>query len=282
MVFDRSPDEMFRDATQNAVDVLKTAIEGAKSAIGEVSDIIKTGDNTLRDLDDALTGGRPRFGEMPQETFMNVLEMLHGTLEDAREKQSATSTTVVQKARSILNRINDVEPPWRQPPMGMNTVSDVFRAALRDLRGSQSLIKLAQGQGSLDDLKGLSEWADDLKGRLSKVEGAAESMVSPAQGEAPKAKPAAEKTKPKAKRAKKDTTPKKKGDPKAVAFAQAVAEEYGDDKVKGWAQDFAEGKISESQWVSRLTSHAAASRNDIDDVVARAEARMAREQDANG
>jgi hypothetical protein len=274
MVFDRSPGEMFRDVAQNAMDALKTAIGGAKTAIGEVSDIIKTGDSTLRDLDDALAGGRPRFGEMPQETFMNVLEMLHGTLEDAREKQSATSATVVQKAREILNRINDVEPPWRQPPMGMNTLSDVFRAALRDLRGSTSLIKLAQGQGSLDDLKGLSDWADDLKGRLNKVEGLTEKAISP--------KPAAaEPSKPKAKKPKKDTTPKKKGDPKAVAFALAVAEEYGDEKVKGWAQEFSDGKISEAQWVSRLSNHAAASRANIDDVISRAEARVAREQDAN-
>lgn len=274
MVFDRSPDEMFRDVTQNALDVFKTAVEGAKTAIGGVSEMIKSGDSTLKELDDALTGGRPKFGEQPQETFTNVLEMLHGTLEDAREKQSADSASVVQKAREILSRINQVEPAWRPAPMGMNTLSDVFRGALRDLRGSSSLLRLAQGQGTIDDLKGLSEWADDLKKRLEKVQNA------PAAAEAP-ATPAAAPSKAKAKKPKKDTTPKAKPDDQAVTFALAVAEEYGDAKVKGWAQEFAKGKISEAQWQSRLTNHAAADRENIDDVIERALARVAREQNGD-
>jgi hypothetical protein len=65
-----------------------------------------------------------------------------------------------------------------------------------------------------------------------------------------------------------------------VRLALAVAEEYGDDKVKGWAQEFAGGKISEQQWISRFTTHAAAERGNIDDVLARAEQRMAREDNA--
>jgi len=65
--------------------------------------------------------------------------------------------------------------------------------------------------------------------------------------------------------------------PPDVSFALAVAEEYGDPKVKGWAQELADGKISEKQWVSRLTSHAAATRKNLDDVMTRVEQRIAGE-----
>jgi hypothetical protein len=279
MVFDRRPDELFADVVQQGVESFKAVIDGVKVAIGGVSEAIRTGDETLRGLDDALTGGRPKFGETPQESFMSVLDMLHGTLEDAREKQSAEAASVVQKSRQILARINEVEPAWRQGPMGMRTMSDVFRAALRDLRASNSLIRLAQGQGTLDDLKGLSEWADELKGRVDKVTASTESVIAPAAPEtAQEPKPAAP-AKSKAKKPKKDTTPKKKPDDESVKFALAVAEEYGDSKVKEWAQEFAKGKISEAQWQGRLTSHAASSRDNLDDVLERALARVAREKD---
>jgi hypothetical protein len=288
MVFDHSPDEIFREVVQRGLDTFKSAIEGAKGAIGDISAVIRTGDETLRDLDDALTGGRPKFGEPPQETFTNILEMLHGTLADAREKQSAAAASVVQKSREILNRINLVEPAWRPGPMSMTTMNDVFRGAMRDLRASNSLIRLAQGQGTLDDLKGLSDWADDLKGRLNQVTDKTEAVIAPAasestsaESEKPNATRRAAPSKPRAKKAKKDTTPKSKADPQAVTFALAVAEEYGDNKVKEWAQEFADGKISEAQWQSRLTNHAAAVRDNLDDVFERALARVAKERDAN-
>jgi hypothetical protein len=272
MVFDRRPEEVFADVVERSIETFKNAIEG-------VSQLIRNGESTIRELDDALTGGRPRFGETPQETFAAVLDMLHGTLEDAREKQSTEAASVVQKAREILNRINQVEPAWRPGPMGMTTASDVFRAALRDLRASNSLIRLAQGAGTLDDLKSLSVWADDLKGRLDNVTKKAEEVLS-APATAAQESPAAPPAKAKPKRTKKNTKPKGKPDPDAVKFALAVAEEYGDNRVKTWAQEFADGKISEAQWQSRLTNHAAAVRDNLDDVLDRAVERVAREKDA--
>ncbi len=267
MVFEQRPDEIFSDVVSRGLETIKNTISG-------VTDIIRSGDETLRELDDALTGSRPRFGETPQETFTNVLDMLHGTLEEAKEQRSANVDTVVQKARGILTRINEAEPAWRPAPLGRETPSQLFRAALRDLRGSNSMIRLAQGAGTLDDLNGLAKWADDLKGRIDQLRQpvAPEAAPQPAKASTPKAP---------TKKSKKDTTPKAAPEADAVRFAQAVAEEYGGDEVKGWAKDFSDGKISEKQWISRLTTHAAAKKDSIEDILEKANQRIAREDNAN-
>jgi len=158
--------------------------------------------------------------------------------------------------------------------MSERTASDSFRLALRDLRGSNSLVRLAQGRGTVEDLNGLAGWADDLKTRI-------DSMKSPASSQKVQASSPSETTRPKAKKTKKDTTPKTTPNPDEVRFAHAVAEEYGDNKVKGWAKEYADGKISEQQWVSRLTTHAAGERESLDEILERANQRIARENDAN-
>jgi len=281
MVFERRPDEIFADVVERGLTTFKATIEG-------VSQVIRTGDSTIRELDDALTGSRPKFGETPQESFLNVLDMLNGTLEDAREKQSASAPSVVQKAREILGRINASEPAWRPGPSSRTTPTDLFRAALRDLRASNSMIRMAQGSGTLDDLDGLSTWADDVKGRIEQMRpslAAPQQTITPDKAVGP---PVTSAAKAKVKKVKKDTTPKPKTQPDevelhkiAVRFAQAVAEEYGDTKVKDWAKEFADGKISEAQFQSRLMTKAAAERDDIEDVLARANERIAREDNAN-
>jgi hypothetical protein len=266
MVFDRRPEELFTEVVSRGLETLKTTIDG-------FTEVIRAGDETIRELDGALTGNQPRFGETPQETFMNVLDMLHGTLEDAREKQSATVPSVVQKARQILTRINQAEPEWRPGPLGRETPSQIFRAALRDLRASNSIIKLAQGAGTLDDLKSLSDWADDVKARIDSLQHQQVPQQRPETTKIPGPKVSAKKPK-------KDTTPKTAPEPDGVRFALAVAEEYGDSKVKGWAKEYADGKISEQQWISRLTTHAAAEKDNIDDILERANKRLAREENA--
>lgn len=273
MVFEQRPDELFGEAIKRGLDTLKTTIDG-------VSHVIRTSDETIRELDDALTGSRPKFGETPKESFLNVLDMLHGTLEDAQEKGSTSAASVVQKSREILARINAMEPAWRQGPLSRETPADLFRTAVRDLRASNSMIRMAQGTGTLDDLKGLSAWADDVKERIEQTKptpGTVKPKPSPKKVEVPQPEEA---PKAKAKKPKKDTTPKATPLPDDVRLALAVAEEYGDDKVKGWAKELSDGKISEPQWITRLTTHAAAERDNIDDILERANQRIAREGNA--
>jgi len=156
--------------------------------------------------------------------------------------------------------------------------------SLRDLRGSQYLLRLAQGSGTLDDLDSLTKWADEISDRVGKTQqviAQPKPSVTPVEAaseprEAVLVPVPVEKPKSTAKK-KRDTTPKNKANPEDIAFAHAVAEEMGDNKVKGWAQEFADGKLSEKQWISRLTNHAAAARETLDDVFARATERMAKE-----
>ena len=275
MVNEERPEEVLANVVRTGLETFKSAIEG-------VTSIIRTGDGALRDLDGALTGAPPSVAATPEEAFLEVVALMQGALQEAKEHGAATTPAVTQRAREILSRVTRQEPAWRPGPSIIKTANDVFRSALRDLRASQELFKLAQGTGSLDDLENLSKWAGDVSGRLDKLQiviaqpkpSAVQPAPTAASPEAPEAPPLPA-TPPQPKKAKRKTTPKKKGNPEAIAFAQAVAEELGNNKVKGWAQEFADGKISESQWINRLTTHASATRDNLDDVFNRAAAHMA-------
>jgi len=267
---------------QQAVDVVRRGIETFQALIGGVTAAIRAGDGTIKDLDSALTGRLASNPGSPEESFLEVVALMQAAAEEARQSGSATSASVVQRAREMLARATREEPAWRPAPSVIRTANDVFRTALRDLRASQNLLRLAQGTGSLDDLEQLSAWAGEVTDRLTKMQ---QMIAQPKPGLAtteanpttePNPAPAAPTTR---KRRKKSTTPK--ASPEDIAFARAVAEELGDAKVKSWAQEFADGRISEKQWISRLTSHAASSRETLDDVFARAQERMARDAGAN-
>lgn len=262
MVLDKRPDELFAEVLQRGLSTFKEVVEG-------VSTTIRTGDSALKEIDDALTGSKPRFGETPQETFTNVMTMLEGTLLEAKEKGSAGAPTVTQRARDVLARINAVEPPWRPGPSTIRTVSDMFRSALRDLRASNSLIRLAQGTGKLEDLDGLSKWAEDLNARLEQLKAPASPQEAPAPaGEAPA--PA------KTKKAKKDTALKTKPNSvnsSASVFARAMAEVMGDDQVAKWASQVEAGEITEDRFIDLWGSRVEKSKLDAEELLSKAKTR---------
>ncbi len=279
---------------EHVAGVVRGAIETFQTLLGGVTDLIRAGDSTVKDLDSALTGSPSAGPSTPEQSFLEVVALMQAAMVEAGEAGSASAPAVVQRAREILGRVSREEPAWRPAPSVIRTVNDVFRTALRDLRASQDLVKLAQGNGTLDDLEKLSQWADDLTDRLAKTQkivaqpkpskeppvpaasapGSVESSSS-ISSSAPEAEPAPA---PQARKPRKrSTTPKAKGNPEDIAFAQAVAAELGDTKVNGWAQDLADGKISEKQWITRLTTHAAASRDSLEDVFARATERVTRD-----
>jgi hypothetical protein len=270
------PDEKILEIAQTGIGAFRSMIDG-------VTSIIRAGDHTLRDLDSALTGGPAPESYTPEQSFMEIAALLQATMVEAQTRGSVTEPAITQRAREILAKVNKTEPSWRPAPAMIKSVNDIIRMALRDLRGSANLINLAAGQGTIDDLDQLTKWADDLSLRITQTrevvaqpkplpvpEPAAPQVSQPVFTPAVTA-PVEEK--PKRKR---NTAPKKKPNPEDVAFAKAVAEEMGDTKVKDWADQFANGKISEKQWISRLTNHAAASRETLDDVFARATQRMAK------
>lgn len=276
MVMEDRPDKVLAD-------IIRTGMETFKSAVEGITSVIRSGDSTIKELDSALTGGPSPESSNPEQAFLEVAALLQATMEEARSKGSANNPGVVQRSREILGKVTKAEPAWRPAPSMIRGVNDLIRMALRDLRGSEYLLRLAQGTGTLDDLESLTKWADELSDRAGKtrqVIAQPKPYITPSEPVLEPQEPVlvpvpVEKPKSKAKK-KRDTTPKNKANPEDVAFAHAVAEEMGDNKVKGWAQDFADGKISEKQWISRLTNHAAATRESLDDIFARATQRTAK------
>jgi len=278
MVSDKRPDEVLTDLARIGIDTFKRFTEG-------VTEVLRTGDVAIKDLDSALTGGPTPVTELAEQSYLEIVALIQAATQETKEHGSATAPAVVQRAREILGRVTRAEPAWRPGPSMIKTLNDAFRIALRDLRASQSLLKLAGGQGGLDDLESLTKWADEFSDRIDKTQKVLAQPKRPREQPAPTTTEAAAPQPetppplpmPAPKRKKRDTTPKNKGNPEDIAFAQAIAEEMGDTKVKGWANDFADGKISEKQWISRLTSHSAGTRDTLDDVFARAQERMARD-----
>lgn len=264
-------------------DIVRTGLETFKSAVEGITSVIRTGDSTIKDLDGALTGGPAPESSNPEQSFLEVVALMQSAMEEARSKGTATAPAVIQRSREILGKVTKAEPVWRPGPVMVRTINDVIRMALRDLRGSEHLLKLAQGTGTLQDLESLTTWADQLTDRVDKTQRVVAqpkpSLKPPetiSETQEPVLVPVpVSASKPKSKK-KRDTTPKNKANPQDIAFAMAVAEEMSDNKVKEWAQQFADGKISEKQWVSRLTNHASASQESLDDVFARATERMAK------
>jgi len=277
MVMEDRPDKVLADIVRTGMETFKSAIEG-------ITSVIRTGDYTIRDLDSALTGGPSPESSNPEQAFLEVTALMQAAMEEAKSKGSANNPGVVQRSREILGKVTKAEPAWRLAPSMIRGVNDIIRMALRDLRGSEYLLRLAQGTGTLEDLESLTKWADELYDRANKTQqviAQPKPTIAPVETASEPQEPVlvtVPVSKPKAKAKKKrDTTPKQKANPEDVAFAQAVAEEMGDDKVKGWAQEFSDGKISEKQWISRLTNHASASRESLDDIFTRATERLAKE-----
>ena len=277
MVSDNRPDKVLADVVRTGIETFKSVIEG-------VTSVIRAGDGTIRDLDSALTGAPAPESSNPEQSFIEVVALMQAAMEEAKAKGTANNPGVVQRSKEILGKVTRAEPAWRPGPAMIRTVNDVIRTSLRDLRGSQYLLRLVQGSGTLDDLDNLTKWADEISERVGMTR---EVIAQPKPSLMPVA-PATEpqeavlvpvpvpKTKATTKK-KRNTTPKKKANPEDIAFAKAVAEEMGDTKVKEWADQFESGKISEKQWISRLTNHASSSRDSLDDVFARATERMAKE-----
>jgi len=279
MVSDKRPDEVLTDLARTGIDTFKRFADG-------VTSILRTGDAAVKDLDSALTGGPAPVTELAEQSYLEVVALVQAATQEAKEHGSATAPAVVQRAREILGRVTRAEPAWRPGPSMVKTLNDVFRLALRDLRASRNLLKLAGGQGGLDDLESLTKWADEFSERIDRTQKVMAQPKRPREQPAPTTtepeatapeNPPLPPAPPKPKAKKRDTTPKKKGNPEDIAFALAVGEEMGDSKVKDWAQQFADGKLSEKQWVSRLTNHAAAGRDTLEDVFARAQERMTRD-----
>jgi len=165
MAENRHPGEFFQEAVLRGLDTIKSVVEGVTSAL-------RVSDGALQQLDQAMitNPANQAKDEPPESTLIKVLAIMRSAMEEARQTGSVRSDPVVGRAKQILKNVTAAEPSWRTGPTIVNTTTDMARLALRDLRASNSLVKLATGQGEIDDLEGLMAWANEITNRVDNVQ----------------------------------------------------------------------------------------------------------------
>lgn len=270
------PFETIQDTVSKGLIVFKDLLRG-------VADTIKSGDDAVSELDRTIkSSGSLPVADTSETTLINVLQTMRSAMEEAKEAESAQSPEVVSRAKDILKKVLAAEPGWRPGPAAIRTANDMFRVALRDLRSSQSLLKLAGGKGELEDLDSLINWADKISVRLDSIHQVAAEPKVPKPEVAPTQSAAPPKHRKKTVRKKKRETGKPAEQTPEVIFAQAIAAEMNDGQVTGWAKEFADGKITEKVWIQRLTDHAAKSVDNLDDIFEKARIRLEKEAKGAG
>ncbi len=172
-------EDKFSEISRN----LQKGLEAFGSGVDAVGNIIRTGDTSIKAIDDALRGHIPP--PHPDQALNNIMANLKSMKEMARGGYANTAP-ITQKAREILALVNQIEPPWKTKPSDIRTRGDMTRLAICDLRGSQALLKLASGRGRSEDIEGLISWLNQISGR---VQGYPETVPEPEQV-APKTEPA--------------------------------------------------------------------------------------------
>ncbi len=236
------PDQTFQEVIQRGVTVFRGLIQG-------VSEVLRTGDSAIKDLDDAMRGG-PTAVESADQTFLAILAMLRGAMEEARETGTATGPGVVQRARETLNKVTIAEPSWRPAPAIIRTTTDMCRMALRDLRGSEALVKLATGRGDVNDLETLINWGDDVGKRVGEAQQVVAEPKPTAEPEA-KAKPTA---KPKPTRAKRPAGSKMTEKQAQDTVFRAIAESSGDQEFQREAEEVAAGRMKPDDFAEHVSN----------------------------
>ena len=229
MAENRHPGEFFQEAVLRGLDTIKSVVEGVTSAL-------RVSDGALRQLDDAMTNQNPITpGENPEDTFLSVVATMRAAMEEARQNGSAKAPNVVQRSKEILKKVNAAEPEWRPGPAVVRTAADMFRVALRDMRGSASLINLATGRGDLNDLESLVNWTEEINDRLDKTQ----KVI---------AEPKLKKTK-KAPKAKAQMTESQIRD----TVFKGIAEATDDAELKELAEKVAKGQVPGDQFADEVT-----------------------------
>ena len=152
---------------------------------------------------------------------------------------------------------------------------DVVRMALKNLRGSMALVRLANGGGSVADVEEVARFAEELADQLQPGHPAAHPVTEPTEAR-PTAVPrsAARPAKARPKGMGRGRKKKEPPNPSAVAFARAMGEEMGDATVKRWAEDLAAARITEDQFIDRWSKKAGQGKSaDPETLLARAKQR---------
>ena len=283
-----------QDMAEGVGNLFQTGLGIFNRGINGIADVLQSADSAVKALDTSLTGqkmGNPSGGgNVPEGLVANQVVTLVRQGRDAASQtgnaQSPGAVRGFQQAMAVLFQ-HDM-PAVNELANMMPSPTEVVQMGLRDLRGSTSLARLAQGGGTMEDVAQVAQFTEELVGRVQQT------MVRP-QPEAPARKRLQRRTsnhaanpsngtanpdnkapKQRRSRKKKETTLAQQSPPEGdIALAQAVAEVMDDDTVNGWFKEFEQGTIPEEEWVGRIGAYAHKRGMDgLDGVLEQANARL--------
>lgn len=153
---------------------LRKGLETVGSVVDTANAVTRSMDGSIVSIDQALRGSTPPSS--PEQAWENIMAHLRSAKELARGGY-AGSPAVAQKAREILSIVNQVP---KSKPSDIKTRNDMLCLSIRDLRGSQALMQLASGRGTIEDIDRLIGWMSDISGRVQRYPQASQPIVQEA------------------------------------------------------------------------------------------------------
>jgi len=269
------------EVTKGLTGVITKGLGILGQGVGVVSQVLRSADASVQQVDGALTGVNPAppaaalGGQAASEE--QVAQQVASLVREAGGEATATGNPqapgAVGKFQEALSRLFRLQIPTTESLADLvPTPMEMLRGGLKDLRGNMALVRLANGMGTLGDVQEVANYAEVVTGRIQGLHtlapiGAAppvEAAAPPVEAPPPGPTPRKRRGKPQ----------RKKKRSKGVVFAEAVAAEVDNPQVTAWQEEYAFGDIDEQEWVSRLATWAEAQGYDsLDPIFDKAAAR---------
>ena len=249
------------ELTKGLGDAVRQGLGVFGQGVNTIAQVLRSGDAALKEVDGALTGGTAsaapgssRALGPEQQLAQRVVSLVKQGGEAAKRAGDPKTPTATARFQETMRLLFQQSFPVEAGLSDlMPSPSDVLRLALKNLRGSMALVRLANGAGSVEDVEEVARFAEELGDQLQPSHAATEPMGAHPTVVPPSA-PRPAKARPKgAGRGKRKKEPP---NPSAVAFARAMGEEMGDATVKRLAEDLAAAKITEDQFIDRWSKKA--------------------------
>ena len=271
------------EVSKGLEDAMRQGLGVFGQGVNAIAQVLRSGDAALKEVDGALTGGTPSATSGPARALGSEEQLARQVVSLVRQGGEAARGAGDPKTPNAIARFQEaVRLLFLKPfPVADSGVSDlmpspldVLRMALRNLRGSMALVRLANGTGSIDDVEDVAGFAEGLADQLQPSLQATRLAAEPSGTQPVQVPPsAALPAKPRPKRTSRGKRKKEPPNPSAVAFARAMGEEMGDATVKRWAEDLAASKITEDQFIDRWARKAGQNGADPEALLAKAKQR---------
>lgn len=240
-------------------DQLRKGIGFFSQGVDAMSDVLRSTDSAVKEVDGALTGRRPATEPEGNPTTMSdeqaaerVNSLIRQGSQEARQSQNPQSPLVVNPFKEAMQLLLQMRLPNSIAGLAdmLPSPADAVKTGLRDLRGSMALLHLANGTGSLSDVEEVASFVDNLAGRAQTIANTVTQPVKSAEVTSPPNNPNPQPTSRRAPRGGRRQLKQPASD-EAVAFARAIGQAMGEDRVLKAAQGMEDGTVSEKQFLDR-------------------------------